>query len=455
MIKRKKIKVIISLLITLFIFLIYKDTNAASASISASTTSAYVGDYVSVTVNYYATTWNLVLSGSIKDTEVGYNPNAVDTGGSRSWQLNTSSPGTYTVYLSGDVSGSNDSWTNVGGSVTVTVSQRPVVVTPPSNPTPSNNTNTNTNTNTNNNPNNNTQTPAEQEKSKNNKLKELTSDYGKITKVDDNNYTLEVPSSIAEITLKATPEDTKATVTGDGKHKVATGTSTIEIIITSESGEQNKIVISVTKKDSYSLEDLDTLLSTSTDKELSFKITTDSKITIPQLTSIKNSGKKVSLDYYDSNNQMIYSWIIDGTKIDNIEEMSTKVSFKSKYEKEIKELLNGKESVLLTLSNENHPKGTRLRVYVGDNYKDNAKVKIYCYNKETNKLELVTSDKVKGGYVEFDVSKGSYFAITKDDSEEKKQEEKSSYIGPIIFLGFSLLVFIIAIVVYKKKTKNK
>ena len=152
---------------------------------------------------------------------------------------------------------------------------------------------------------------------------------------------------------------------------------------------------------------------------------------------------------------MIYSWIIDGTKIDNIEEMSTKVSFKSKYEKEIRELLNGKESVLLTLNNENYPKGTRLRVYVGDNYKDNAKVKIYCYNKETNKLELVTSDKVKGGYVEFDVTKGSYFAIAKDDSEEKKQEEKSSYIGPIIFLGFSLLVFIIAIVVYKKKTKNK
>ena len=69
-----------------------------------------------------------------------------------------------------------------------------------------------------------------------------------MVKVDDNNYTLEVPTNINEIDIKATPEDSKSKVTGAGKHKINAKQTKIEIVVTAESGEKNTITILVAKK---------------------------------------------------------------------------------------------------------------------------------------------------------------------------------------------------------------
>lgn len=231
-----KIKNILKIFVIFGLLFICKNVYAASASIYANKTSAYVGDSVTVTVSYNAASWNLHVSGAVNDSEVGYNSDGVNQGGSRSWNINTSSPGTYSVSLSGDVTDQNDTNSGVGGSVSVTISERPADPTPA--PTPSTPSTPNT-----------PSQPQEEPKSNNNKIKEITIEGYELVKVDDNNYTLSVDNNISKININATPEDGKSTITGIGEHELEVGENIIEIICQAEDGSQNKIIIIVTREE--------------------------------------------------------------------------------------------------------------------------------------------------------------------------------------------------------------
>lgn len=323
-----------------------------------------------------------------------------------------------------------------------------MVVIQPSTPKPSNNP-----------PENNQEKPATiEEKSKNTKLKELSVGALNLVKVDDNNYTLEVPTNINEIDIKATPEDSKSKVTGSGKHKINAGQTKIELIVTAESGDKNKITLLVTKKESDipSIDELDNILKTKTGNQVTFKIKADSVLTTNQIKSIKTSEKTVNLDYYD-NNKLIYSWIIDGKQIDDPDQFNTTVSLISKNEEKISKLANFAKGINVVIKNENKfPKGTKLKLYIGYSYKNKDQLYIYYYNKSANKLELVKKDvEVENGYIEFDVDKGTEYYITKIKLDDEKQEEKNNLLIPsLVFLGFSVVVFLGAIVIFKKKNSK-
>ena len=105
---RKTLKILIFSIIMLFI-LGLTEVKAATASISASKTTATVGDNVTITVNIYAASWNVKVDGSgINDTIVGYNEDAVNTTKIKTYTLNTSTAGTYIVKISGDITDEND-----------------------------------------------------------------------------------------------------------------------------------------------------------------------------------------------------------------------------------------------------------------------------------------------------------------------------------------------------------
>ena len=111
----------------------------------------------------------------------------------------------------------------------------------------------------------------------------------------------------------------------------------------------------------------------------------------------------------------------------------------------------------LVVKNENKfPEGTKLKVYVGHTFKSGDKVYIYYYNKSNKKLELVKSNiEVENGYIEFDVDKGTEYYITKIKLDDEKQEEKNNLLIPsLVFLGFSVVVFLGAIVIFKKKNSK-
>lgn len=152
--KNKKIKIFISILImVLFLFLGGSTSKAASASISASSKEVTAGTKVTITVSGSAKAWSLKASGSgISNSIVGGNLSSKSNQSfSESYSLNTSTPGTYTVSLTGDVTDATGDFKEISSSVTVKVSEKKAD-TPASN---NNNNNNNNNTNKNNNKNNN------------------------------------------------------------------------------------------------------------------------------------------------------------------------------------------------------------------------------------------------------------------------------------------------------------
>lgn len=103
--------------------------NAASAKITASPTTAYVGDSVTITATYTAAAWNLTISGNGVSTAkyADVTADAENATKSVSVKLNTSKAGSYTVKLTGDITdGTTGDTVNVNKSVTVVVKEKPV-----------------------------------------------------------------------------------------------------------------------------------------------------------------------------------------------------------------------------------------------------------------------------------------------------------------------------------------
>lgn len=120
-------KKIIRLFILLMAVFITTNAYAATVSIGASKTSAYVGDSVTVTVKIYAGTWNLSVSGpGISDKIVGYDMDG-NTTITKNYKVDTSSVGTKTITLTGDISDYETEETTRGISKTVTIN----VINPP------------------------------------------------------------------------------------------------------------------------------------------------------------------------------------------------------------------------------------------------------------------------------------------------------------------------------------
>lgn len=238
---KKTIKILIFSMIMLFIVAI-TEVNAASASISASKTSATVGDSVTITVKINAAAWNVKVNGSgISDTIAGYNEDAVNETKTKTYTLNTSTAGTYTVSISGDVTDENDSKEYPSQSVTVTVSNpAPKPEPEPEKPTtPS----------TNNKPtNNNTQTVT---KSSNSKLEKLEIAEGTITPEFSSSvkeYSISVPNEVTKLSISATADSSKATVRITGNEELVVGENEIEVIVTAEDGSKTTYTILATRK---------------------------------------------------------------------------------------------------------------------------------------------------------------------------------------------------------------
>ncbi len=137
---------IVTALFIIMLGLIIGGTNsyAASASISASSKNVSVGTKVTITVSGSAKAWSLKASGSgVSGNIVGGNLSSKSNQSfSESYTLNTSKAGTYKVSLSGDVTDANGTTTDIGDSVTVTVSEKS---TSRDNTTDTNNNNTDNN----------------------------------------------------------------------------------------------------------------------------------------------------------------------------------------------------------------------------------------------------------------------------------------------------------------------
>lgn len=455
----KKIKFLLISFISIFVFSI--NVFAASGSLSVSSGSVYVGDNFTVTANVIsAAAWNIHVSaiGPVSGCQINQadaTADAMDTNKSFSATCTATGTGTITLILSGDVtSASNGNAVNISGSRSIVVTQRP---------TPSggnNNTSSNNNISSNNNASNNNT----DNKSKNTNIKELSVEGYELSKIDENNYILSVPNDVTSINIKAIASDSKSKITGTGNHNLNIGENNIEVIITAEDGSQNKINIKVTRKDGYYLEDLDSVLKNNKSDDINITIKSDTKITAQDLEKIKSSRKTVKFNYYNDDKTLLYSWIIDGSKLkNNNNDLITTITNDSENNKNILRLSNYADGLFIILKQTNNlPLGAKLKLFVGNKYKDNDLINVYAYVKNNDKLRLVKNKfKVKNGYIEFEVVDESDYFVTMSTipNLDKIITTTDKSLSPvlliiIVILSLSVIGLIVAFIIKNKKNKE-
>lgn len=457
----EKLKFLLAFIISIFVL----NTNvfAASGNLSVSSERVYIGDSFTVTTNISsAAAWNVHVSASGPVSGCSINQadataDAMDTNKSFTATCTATGEGVITITLSGDVTSATDgNAVNISGSRSVTVSPRPA---PPTENNNNNSNNDTNNTNNNNNPNiNNNQ--ATDNRSKNNNIKEVSIEGYNLTKVDNNNYTLSVPNDVTSINIKATAEDSKSKVTGIGNHNINIGENNIEVIVTAENGLQNKINIKVTRKDGYYLEDLDSVLKNNKLTDINITVKSDTKITAQDLEKIRNSKKTVKFNYYNDNKNLVYAWIIDGSKLKNTNDLITTIEKDTENKKDILRLSNYADGLFYRLKQINSlPTGSKIKLFIGDKYKDNDLVNVYAYIKDSDKLNLLENKiKVENGYVELNVTNASDYFITMSTIPNNDKiittTGKSSSSTLLIIGILSLLVIGLLIAFIAKNKKN-
>ena len=235
---------------------------AASASVRANSTTIKPGESVTITASVSATeAWNLKITasgGNLSGTTV-----SADAMGSEVSQsvmtatFTASSEGTYTISLTGQVTGSDLKKVPVSSSCTITV-KAPAVA---SDPKPSNNTDNTTkpSTNTTTKPNTNNTTTTTK-KSDNSNLSSIQIAEGVISPEFSKTvkeYTVSVPYEVTKLSIAATPEHSKGTVTINGNDELKVGENLIEIIVTAEDSSTDKYTIkAIRAKQELSLQTL-------------------------------------------------------------------------------------------------------------------------------------------------------------------------------------------------------
>ncbi len=245
---KKKNKIMISALCTITMVVcmmtgFISDVYAASASISASASTIYVGESVTFTVSVSNGAGYVTLSGAVNDKVWLDNS-------SQSYTVSGNSAGTLSVSIGGMVADYDTGVDQpVSGGISVSVVERP------SN-TPSGGGNSNTGGSTsggttsggNSTPTAPTDTPEEEPKSTNNNLSGLSVSTGSISpefNADTTEYTVNLPADATTISIDASAADEKATVEGTGEHSLKAGTNEIAINVTAENGDVKTYYVKV------------------------------------------------------------------------------------------------------------------------------------------------------------------------------------------------------------------
>ena len=298
-----------------------------------------------------------------------------------------------------------------------------------------------------------TPSPAPVEKSANNRVKELVVEGYTLEKIDDNNYNVNVLNTVNTITIKATPEDSKSTISGDGVKELQEGENTFSIVITSESGAQNTININVKRRDGFTLDNLDEALNQEGLNNIDINISNDTIVSSDNLSKIKESGKTVYLNYYDENKKLIYSIILDGTMIEDVSDLNTNILDIPE------EITIDKENAMQLNIKSDFPRGTRVKLYIGDKYSDGEEFEVYYYDNDNQKAELHEENiRNVDDYITFTLGNyKDYFITMLAGSSKTKETEtgKALPIRTIVIIALVIALIVILTILFFQKKKEK
>jgi len=437
-------KILYSILLALFAFFPIGVLAEGYVSVSPSSLTIEQGSTKTFTITAYNAIGDVSISSnnsSIASVSTGeWGTGMVDEKETKTGTITVTgnSVGTTTITLVIDAATfDGDDLAGQTKTITVNVVAKPTIEPQPSNPN-------------NNKPQNNL--------SKNNNIKILSVEGYELIKVDNNNYTLTVTTDVTSVNINATAEDTKAKVAGTGIRELQVGENNIEVIVTSESGAQNKINIKITRKEGYYLEDLDLVLNNPELQDADIIINADSKITEEEITKIKDSKKTIRLNYHDENKKIVYSWTLAGKEIKAAKEFSTTITYTTENLKEIYKLSNYADGLYINFNHSGDlPTGTKVKLYVGEKFENGNILNVYHYNNSKKTLDFIKDNlEVTDGYIEFGIEHCSEYFVTMSNIGVISKEE-SSPVNIFMIIAIIELIVIIALVgfIFIKLKPNK
>lgn len=256
--KNLKNKIFLILGMFFIILLIFSnETHAANATISCASTGE-TNKNITIYVSGSAVQWNLKLmvDGQVIARSSELENYESNIGISFSGVYTPTTTGTKTVSIVGSITDISGTTIDSFNTKTITVSA-PALVTPteptkPTTPTtPSNNNTTKPSTNN---------TSATVKKSDNSNLSSIQIAEGVISPEFSKTvkeYTINVPYEVTKLSIAATPEHSKGTVTINGNDELKMGENLIEIIVTAEDSSTDKYTIkAIRAKQELSLQTL-------------------------------------------------------------------------------------------------------------------------------------------------------------------------------------------------------
>ena len=250
----KKIKLLIIFLISIFVFNI--NVKAASANLTVSSRSIYVGDTFTVNVNMKsAAAWNIHVtsSGPVSGCTINQadaTTDAMDTSKTFTATCSATAEGTINITLSGDVTSASDgNAVNISGSASVNVSKKTTTNTTRTTTTTkatttktvtttksvTNNNQTTKSVTNNNQTTTNKITTTKQKLSNDTNIKSIDVNGRNIEIVQDkDSYDIEVSNSTTKLELNINLLNTKASFTVQGNTDLEVGNNVVNIIVTAE-----------------------------------------------------------------------------------------------------------------------------------------------------------------------------------------------------------------------------
>ncbi len=310
---RKIVKYVLVLLLGIMMLTPVK-VEAASLSLSASRSSVEVGDTVTFTVSASNGAGRIDLSGAVNDSVFLDNS-------SQSFSVTATQAGTLTVTASGVLA---DYDTEADQSFSRSVSVK--VNSPSSGGGGSSSGSSGNNGSTSNEETTPEETPEEETpKSTDNTLSSLSVDKGTLSPAfssDVTDYTVDLTNSETEITISATANDSKASVSGTGLQPLKIGANSFAVDVTSESGSRRSYIVNVNvsetptvflEKDGNQMGILNNLEGMDIPKGF-----TETKVTIngQEVTALVNEEGTVTLLYMQNSNGEKQFFIYDPNSSD-------------------------------------------------------------------------------------------------------------------------------------------
>ena len=157
-------------------------------------------------------------------------------------------------------------------------------------------------------------------------------------------------------------------------------------------------------------------------------------LTKDMFTKAKEKKKDIEIGVCDADGNLKYSWHFEGNSIKNADvDMDITITVDDSRQTEINEVCQVKENaVYMSFSHHgNLPSPARIKMYVGDKYKDGEGVYLYYYDEEKKQVLLVEGKEliVANGYVEYTITHCSIYFLYDEMIENVKLENKESILS--------------------------